>query len=182
MRSAGRPFHAVLIGILDPYDKLLPCGSVGEICIRSNAVMKGYWRKPEMTRQALRGNWYHTGDAGYQDDEGFIYLVDRVKDMIITGGENVYSSEVENVLFTHPDIIEAAVIGLPHEQWGEAVHAVVLCKQGRTVRDDELSLYCRDYLAGYKVPKSFTFVAEPLPKTSVGKVRKETLRESFSIK
>ena len=181
MRSAGRPFHAVLIGILDENDKLLPFGKVGEICIRSNAVMKGYWRKPEMTRKALRDNWYHTGDAGYQDEEGFIYLVDRVKDMIITGGENVYSSEVENVLFTHPDIAEAAVIGLPHEKWGEAVHAVVLCKKGREVRDEDLSLYCRDYLAGYKVPKSYTFVNEPLPKTSVGKVRKETLRESFSI-
>ena len=102
--------------------------------------------------------------------------------MIITGGENVYSSEVENVLFTHPDIAEAAVIGLPHEKWGEAVHAVVVCKQGRKVCDQDLTLYCRDYLAGYKVPKSYTFVDEPLPKTSVGKVRKETLRESFTMR
>ncbi len=182
LRSAGRPFHSVLIGILDEQGDEVPHGTVGEICIRSNAVMQEYWRKPEMTRHALRGNWYHTGDAGYLDEEGFVYIVDRVKDMIITGGENVYSSEVENVLFTHPDIAEAAVIGLPHEKWGEAVHAVVLCKQGRTVRDEELILYCRDYLAGYKIPKSYTFVNEPLPRTSIGKVRKETLRESFSVR
>lgn len=177
LRSAGRPFRGVLIGILDENGKPVEQGKVGEVCVRSNAVMKGYWRKPEMTKKALADNWFHTGDAGYVDEEGFLFLVDRVKDMVITGGENVYSSEVENVLLSHPDIEECAVIGIPDEKWGEAVHAVIRLKAERNLEIEILSLHCRATLAGYKVPKSWAFITEPLPRTALGKVRKADLKK-----
>lgn len=179
LRSAGRPFRGVLIGILDESGRPVPQGEVGEVCIRSNAVMKGYWRRPDLTRQALRDNWFHTGDAGYLDDEGFLFLVDRYKDMIITGGENVYSNEVEGVLLAHPAIEECAVIGIPDEKWGEAVHAVVRLKAGQEAGADLLTRHCREQLAGYKTPKSFSFAAQPLPRTAMGKVRKADLRKSL---
>jgi long-chain acyl-CoA synthetase len=182
LRSAGRPFRGVLIGIMDESGKELPQGSVGEVCVRSNAVMKGYWRKPDMTKKALHGNWFHTGDAGYLDEDGFLYLVDRVKDMVITGGENVYSSEVENALQAHADVEECAVIGLPDEKWGEAVHAIVRCKAGRSVGADTLTVHCRQHIAAYKTPKSYSFTSDPLPRTSIGKLRKDELRRSYAAK
>lgn len=176
LRSAGRPFRGVLIGILDEDGKSLPQGEVGEICVRSNAVMKGYWRRPEMTRQVLRDNWFHTGDAGYLDDEGFLFIVDRYKDMIITGGENVFSSEVESVLQAHAEVEECAVIGIPDDKWGEAVHAVVRLKTAGSVSAEVLTAHCREQLAGYKTPKGFSFVDQPLPRTAMGKVCKKDIR------
>ena len=179
LASAGRPFRGVLLGILDEQGNPVAQGSVGEVCVRSNAVMKGYWRRPQMTKEALRNNWFHTGDAGYLDEEGFLYLVDRVKDMIITGGENVYSAEVENVLLSHPDVEECAVIGIPDDKWGEAVHALIRCKSGRSATADALRTHCRNVLAGYKTPKSFEFRTDPLPRTAMGKVCKADLKKQY---
>jgi long-chain acyl-CoA synthetase len=144
-------------------------------------VMAGYWNKPAQTDAVLRDGWYTTGDIGYLDDEGYLYLVDRAKDMIVTGGENVYSSEVEDVLFRHPAVLEAAVFGVPDERWGEAVHAVVVARphaQGPPSAD-ELIAFCRESIAGYKVPKRIELRAEPLPKSGAGKVLKRELRAPF---
>jgi long-chain acyl-CoA synthetase len=179
MRSCGRPFHGVLLSIQDPDHKELPPGQVGEVCIRSNAVMKGYWNKPALTQDVMIDNWYHSGDAGFLDGHGFLTLVDRVKDMLVTGGENVYSAEVENVLMLHPALEECAVIGLPDEKWGEIVHAVVRVKKGHTVAVADLQLLCREHLAGYKVPKSMDMVSKALPKTPVGKLNKRELKRTI---
>lgn len=176
LKSVGKPFHGVLLGIFDPGGKELGYGQIGEVYVRSNAVMKGYWANPEQTAKALEGNWYHTGDAGYISEEGFLFLVDRVKDMIISGGENIYSIEVENAISTHPAVDEVAVVGLPDPKWTEIVHAVVKCKSGQQVQVDELLAHCREWIAGYKLPKSIEFVDEPLPKTPVGKINKVQIR------
>jgi long-chain acyl-CoA synthetase len=175
-RSCGKAFPGVLLSIQDPEHRELPAGQIGEVCVRSNAVMKGYWNKPALTREVIVDNWYHTGDAGFLDEHGFLTLVDRVKDMLISGGENVYSAEVENVLMTHPKVDECAIIGLPDEKWGEIVHAVVRCKKGMSVTGEELQSHCRLQLAGYKVPKSVEFLERPLPKTPVGKLSKGELK------
>jgi acyl-CoA synthetase (AMP-forming)/AMP-acid ligase II len=176
MRSCGRPFRGVLLSIQDANRHMLPPGQVGEVCIRSNAVMKGYWNKPALTREVIVDKWYRSGDAGYLDEHGYLFLVDRVKDMLITGGENVYSAEVENVLALHPAVDECAVIGLPDEKWGELVHAVVRLKKDRTATGAELQQHCRGHLAGYKVPKSVEITDKPLPKTPVGKLNKGELK------
>jgi long-chain acyl-CoA synthetase len=179
MRSCGRPFRGVLLSIQDAQHNHLPPGHVGEVCIRSNAVMKGYWNEPTLTRDVIVDNWYHSGDAGFLDEYGFLTLVDRVKDMLITGGENVYSVEVENVLMLHPAVEECAIIGLPHETWGEVVHAVVRLKKEMSAVAAELQLFCREHLAGYKVPKSVDIVTKALPKTPVGKVNKLELKRTI---
>lgn len=179
MRSCGRPFRGVLLSIQDAAGRILPTGEVGEVCIRSNSVMKGYWNKPSLTRDVLFDNWYHSGDAGFLDEQGFLTLVDRVKDMLITGGENVYSAEVENVLMLHEAIEECAVIGLPDEKWGEVVHAVVRLKVNVAISAAELQAFCRAHLAGYKVPKSIDFAASALPKTPVGKLNKGELKRAI---
>jgi long-chain acyl-CoA synthetase len=178
LKSVGRPFEGVLLGIFDPQGKALPPGEVGEVYVRSNSVMKGYWRNPELTEQALAGNWYHTGDAGYMNDNGFLFLVDRVKDMIVSGGENIYSAEVENAISTHSTVDEVAIIGLPDPKWTEIVHAVVRCKFGHQLTEGEIIAHCREFIAGYKVPKSVEFVEAPLPKTPVGKIDKVALRKA----
>jgi long-chain acyl-CoA synthetase len=179
MRSCGRPFRGVLLSIQDADHNELPAGQVGEVCVRSNAVMKGYWNKPKLTQEVLVDNWYHTGDAGFLDEQGFLTLVDRVKDMLITGGENVYSAEVENVLMQHPAVDECAIIGLPDEKWGEIVHAVIRCKKGQTAMGQELQEFCREYLAGYKVPKSVEFIERDFPRTPVGKLNKSELKRTL---
>jgi len=140
-------------------------------------VMIGYWNKPEQTAAALVGGWYRSGDLGYVDDEGYVYLVDRAKDMIVSGGENVYSVEVEDVLYRHPSVLEAAVFGVPDPQWGEAVHAVVIPRSDITER--ELIEHCRASIAGYKVPKRIELRTDPLPKSGAGKVLKRELREPY---
>jgi long-chain acyl-CoA synthetase len=141
--------------------------------------MVGYWNRPEETKDAFRDGWYHTGDAGYLDADGYVYLVDRVKDMIVTGGENVYSAEVENALSKHPAVSQVAVIGIPSEQWGEAVHAIVVPKPGESPSEDELKAWCRDLIAGYKVPKSVELRTDPLPLSGAMKVLKRDLRAPF---
>jgi long-chain acyl-CoA synthetase len=179
MRSCGRPFRGVLLSIQDAQHNELPPGQIGEVCIRSNAVMKGYWNKPALTQDVIVENWYHSGDAGFLDEHGFLTLVDRVKDMLITGGENVYSAEVENVLMLHPAVEECAIIGLPHASWGEVVHAVVRLKKEMSAVAAELQLFCRTHLAGYKVPKTVDIVTKALPKTPVGKVNKRELKRTI---
>jgi long-chain acyl-CoA synthetase len=176
-RSCGQPQVGVDVIVIGPDGRRLPTGEVGEVVIRGPNVMAGYWNKPAETAAALVDGWYRSGDLGYQDDEGYVFLVDRAKDMIVTGGENVYSTEVEDVLYRHPAVLEAAVFGVPDERWGEAVHAVVVPRGD--VDPDELRELCRQAIAGYKVPKVIELRADPLPKSGAGKVLKRELREPY---
>jgi long-chain acyl-CoA synthetase len=154
-------------------------GEIGEIIARGPNIMLGYWRMPEATDAAIVDGWLHTGDMATVDEENYIYIVDRAKDMIISGGENIYSVEVENALYTHPAVLEAAVIGIPDETWGEAVHAVVVCKPGMSASADDLIAHARALIAGYKAPRSIEFLPEPLPKSGAGKILKRELREKY---
>ena len=177
-RSVGRAAPHAEVRVVGPDDVELPRGEVGEIVVRGGHVMLGYWDRPEETAEALRGGWMHTGDAGRMDDEGYLYLIDRLKDMIISGGENVYSVEVENVLAQHPAVATCAVIGVPDETWGERVHAVVVPAAGAAVTLEELRAFCADRIAGYKVPRSMD-VVDALPVSAAGKVLKRALREPY---
>jgi long-chain acyl-CoA synthetase len=141
--------------------------------------MLGYWRQPELSAEALAGGWMHTGDGGRMDELGFVYIVDRIKDMIITGGENVYSAEVESVLAQHPDIAQVAIIAAPDLRWGERVHADIVVRPGAVLTEDEVMAHCRASLAGYKCPRSMEFWTTPLPMSAVGKIAKNVLRERF---
>jgi acyl-CoA synthetase (AMP-forming)/AMP-acid ligase II len=179
LKSAGRAVPGVTLSIQDDEGNILPAGETGEVCARAGNFMREYWKRPEETATAFRDGWYHTGDAGYLDAEGYLYLVDRVKDMIVTGGENVYSAEVENALSTHPDVEQVAVIGIPSEQWGEAVHAIVVPTEGSSPSEDELIAHARERIAGYKVPKSLELRSEPLPLSGALKVLKRELRAPF---
>jgi long-chain acyl-CoA synthetase len=176
LRSAGVAMPHVEIRIVDAEDRDCPQGTIGEIVLRGPNVMKGYWNRPEETARALRGGWYHTGDAGYLDADGYLYIVDRVKDMIVTGGENVYSAEVENTLQQHPSVSQCAVIGVPHDTWVEAVHAVVVLNAGARASAEELIAFCRERIAGYKCPRGVSFRTEPLPLSGTNKVLKTELR------
>ena len=177
-RSVGRAAPHTEVRIVGPDDVELPRGEAGEIVVRGGNVMLGYWNRPDETAHAVRGGWMHTGDGGYMDDEGFVYLTDRLKDMIITGGENVYSVEVENVLAQHPAVATVAVIGVPDETWGERVHAVVVPAGGATVTLDELHEFCAERIAGYKTPRSMGLV-DALPLSAAGKVLKRELRKPY---
>lgn len=177
LKSAGFPLFTAEVSVFDEDDNELPVGEIGEICARGPMVMKGYWKQPEATAESKRNGWMHTGDAGYLDEDGYVYLVDRTKDMIVSGGENVYSVEVEAALHEHAAVLEAAVIGIPHEEWGEAVHAVVVLRPGMELAAEELILHCRERIANYKCPKSVAFVDEQLPKSGAGKILKRELRE-----
>ena len=179
LRSAGQQAPGMEVRIMRPDGSFATVGELGEIVMRSDVLMTGYLNNPEGTTAVLIDGWMHSGDAGALDDDGFLYVADRVKDMIITGGENVYSIEVERVLFTHPAVREAAVIGIPSAQWGESVHAVVVLKEGASATADELIAHCRSMIGGYKVPRSVEFRAEALPVTPVGKVRKNVLRDPY---
>ena len=176
LRSAGRATLVTEVRVVDEQGVEVPRGSVGEVVVRGSTVMLGYWNKPEETARALRGGWMHTGDGGRMDEEGYLYIVDRMKDMIVSGGENVYSAEVENALAQHPSVATNAVIGIPSEKWGEAVHAVVVFKPGVNATSDELSAHCRGLIAGYKCPRSFEF-RDALPMTGAGKIQKTELRK-----
>ena len=154
-------------------------GEIGEIWLRADSVMTEYWNKPEQTAASLVDGWYRTGDAGRLDDEGYLFMADRVKDMIVTGGENVYTIEVEAAISSHPAVTQVAVVGLPDEMWGERVHAVVVCDAG-AVTEDELSAHARQTIAGFKVPKTWAFQTDPLPLSAAGKVLKRELRARFS--
>ena len=176
--SAGRAGALVELRVVDEQDQDVATGAVGEILLRGPIVSPGYWRRPEESVRTFRDGWLHTGDAGKLDADGYLYVVDRVKDMIVSGGENVYSAEVENALAQHPAVSTAAVIGIPSEQWGEAVHAVVVLRAGATADDAALKAHCRQLVAAYKTPKSFEFV-DALPLTAAGKVSKSLLREKY---
>jgi acyl-CoA synthetase (AMP-forming)/AMP-acid ligase II len=179
LRSAGRAVPGVALSIQDPQGNPLPSGTSGEVCARAGNFMREYWKKPDATSEAFRGGWYHSGDAGYLDERGYLFLVDRVKDMIVTGGENVYSVEVENAIASHPAVAQVAVIGIPHETWGEAVHAIVVLREGATTTEVELIAHAREAIAGYKMPKSIEFRAEPLPLSGALKVLKRELRAPY---
>jgi long-chain acyl-CoA synthetase len=178
LRSAGRASHCTEVKIVDADGREVPRGTVGEVIVRGPNVMQGYWNKPEQTTAALKNGWMHTGDGAYMDEDGFIFIADRLKDMIISGGENIYSAEVENALAQHPAVAACAVIGIPSDQWGESVHAVVVLKPDVKPEASELIDHCKALIAGYKCPRSVDFVAA-LPLSGAGKVLKTTLREPF---
>ncbi|MBO3275123.1 long-chain-fatty-acid--CoA ligase [Pseudomonas schmalbachii] len=178
MYSAGLPGSCVEVRIVDPEDREVPRGSIGEIVVRGPNVMIGYWNKPEATAEALRNGWMHTGDGGYMDEDGFVYVCDRLKDMIVSGGENVYSAEVETAMASHPAIGQCAAIGIPSEKWGESVHAVVVLKPDASLTAEELIAHCRERIAGYKCPRSVEF-RDTLPLSGVGKVLKTELRKPY---
>ncbi|NKB34463.1 MAG: AMP-binding protein [Pseudomonadales bacterium] len=177
--SVGRAVKHVDLIIADENDNELPPNSVGQILARGENIMTGYWHLQEQTAEALKDGWYHTGDAGYLDEEGFLFLEGRVKDMIVSGGENIYPIEVENVLEDHPAIHQCAVIGIPHETWGEAVHAVVLLKDGTQLSEQELIQFCKQQIASYKCPVSVSFREEPMPLSPINKILKTELRKPF---
>ena len=165
--------------IVDEDGREVPRGTIGEIVVRGPIVMQGYWNKPEETAKALRGGWLHTGDAAIMDDEGLVYIVDRLKDMIISGGENVYSTEVENAISVMPEVAEVSVIGIPDPKWGEAVHAIVVPRNGAAVTAEAVQAHCRTLIAAYKCPRSVELRSEPLPVSAAGKIQKNVLREPY---
>ncbi len=179
LNSAGRAAICNEIEIVDPDGREVPRGVVGEVRARGPNTMLGYWNKPKETAAALRDGWVHTGDAAYMDEEGFIYIVDRVKDMIVSGGENVYSAEVENAVTKHPAVAQCAVIGIPSDRWGEAVHAIVILRDGARATAEEIIAHCHTLIAGYKCPRSIQFRTEPMPLSGAGKVLKRELRKPF---
>lgn len=176
--SAGKPVLGVEVRVVDEKGQDVPIGQVGEVIARGDNIMKGYWNLPEETGAVLKNGWYYTGDMGKFDEDHFLYIVDRKKDMIISGGENIYCPEVENILYQHPDVMEVAVVGAPDEKWGEAVVAVVVKKTGSTLNEQELIDFARGKLAGYKTPKRIAFASE-LPKSGAGKILKRHIREGF---
>ena len=178
LRSAGRASYGVEVRIVDADGAEVPRGTVGEVVVRGANVMQGYWKHPEQTATALRDGWLFTGDGAWMDEDGYIYIADRLKDMIISGGENVYSAEVENALAQHPAVAMCAVIGVPDARWGEAVHAVVVTKPGHGVAAESLISHCRSLIAGYKCPRSIEW-RDALPMSGAGKVLKTSLRKSY---
>ncbi|WP_072380446.1 long-chain fatty acid--CoA ligase [Novosphingobium sp. NDB2Meth1] len=179
LRSAGRCVLFAEIGVVDAQDRLLPPGEPGEIVARGPNVMLGYWNRPDLTAEALRGGWMHTGDIGYIDADGYLFVIDRLKDMIISGGENVYSLEVENALAAHPAVSQCAVFGRPHGHWGEAVHAVVTLKPGMEAGERELIDHCRALLAHYKCPRTLEIRDQPMPLSGANKISKAALKEEL---
>jgi acyl-CoA synthetase (AMP-forming)/AMP-acid ligase II len=174
--SVGKPVLHTEIRIVDELDRPVAPGVHGEIVVRGPKVCKGYWRDAEATARAFRGGWFHTGDVGYLDDDGYLYVVDRLKDVIISGGENIASLEVERVIYSHDDVVEAAVVGSPHPRWNEVPVAYVVIRPGSTVGAEALDRFCAERLARFKSPKAFRFVDE-LPRNPSGKVLKRELRE-----
>jgi len=176
--SCGRAAAGTEVRIVDEQGEEVAPGIVGEITVRGAQIMQGYWNLPEATARTLRDGWLFTGDAARMDEEGFIYIEDRIKDMIVSGGENVYPKEVENALFEHPDVADAAVIGIPSEKWGEAILAFLVTRDGEPIETEEVMDFCRERLAGYKVPRQVEFLAE-VPRNATGKVLKKNLREPY---
>jgi acyl-CoA synthetase (AMP-forming)/AMP-acid ligase II len=178
MRSCGQPIPAAEIKVVDEAGRELPSGQVGEIICRSRQNMKGYWNLPNETAKTLRNGWLYTGDAGYFDADGYLYIYDRIKDMIVSGAENIYPAEVESALFGHPAVADVGVIGVPNERWGEAVKAIVVRQPGTNVTAEELIEFARTRIGGYKVPKSIDFV-DSLPRNASGKILKRELRAPY---
>jgi long-chain acyl-CoA synthetase len=179
LRSAGRPIGGVEVRVVDEDDAEVPQGKVGEVIIRGPNVMKGYLNQPELTARALRGGWMHSGDLGYFDEDGFLFIVDRAKDMIISGGENIYSVEVENAIASHPAVSECAVFGIPDQQWGESVHAVIVLKEGHRLDASAIIGHCRNLIGAFKLPRSIQFRDEPMPLSGVSKILKSALRDAY---
>lgn len=179
LHSAGQAMPGIALSIQDDEGRVLGPHQTGEVCARSGNIMREYWNRPDETAAAFRGDWYHTGDVGYLDEDSYLFLVDRLKDMIVSGGENVYSTEVENAIADHPAVAQVAVIGIPDARWGEAVHAVVVLHPNRQVSEAELRQHARHQIAGYKVPKSIEFRTEPLPLSGALKVLKRELRAPY---
>ena len=179
LRSAGRSLPGVDVRIVDDEMKEVPLGEVGEIAVKSPGAMLGYWNQPDVTARTIVNGWLRTGDAGYMDEDGFVFLVDRVKDMIVSGGENVYSAEVENALAANEAVAECAVIGVPDERWGERVHAIVRLKNGHHANEADLITHCKTLIAGYKCPRSVELRADPLPLSGAGKILKTELRKPY---
>jgi acyl-CoA synthetase (AMP-forming)/AMP-acid ligase II len=179
LAAAGRPAPGCEVRIVDGAGADVLPGEVGEIIARGPGMMHGYWNLPEQTAAAIREGWVHTGDGGYRDADGYIFIVDRVKDMIVSGGENVFSAEVESAVSTHPGVAQVAVIGIPSDQWGEAVHAIVVPRPGFAPSDSEIMAHCEPLLANYKRPRSVTIRAEALPLSGAGKILKRELRVPF---
>ena len=179
LRSAGRASWGVQLRVVDGAGADVAPGAQGEVIARSPGMMTGYWRDPIQTASTLRDGWLHTGDIGYLDSEGFLFVVDRKKDMIVTGGENVFSSEVEHAIASCAGVAQVAVIGIPHPVWGEAVHAVVVPAAGAQLTPEAIVSHCRALIAGYKCPKSVEIRVMPLPLSGVNKIQKHVLREPF---
>lgn len=178
LASAGKAGACVDVRVVDEDDRPVTPGEVGEIVARGRNIMMGYWKNPELTERTLRGGWLHTGDMGRMDEEGYLYLVDRKADMIVTGGENVYPKETEDVLYAHPAVMECAVVSAPDERWGERVQAVVVLKEGASASEKELIEHCKDRLAGYKCPKAVDF-RDSLPKTPIGKILRKEIKSLY---
>ena len=178
LRSAGRPLPGVEIQVRNADGLVVPAGVIGEVTCRGGQVTPGYWQNPEATAQSIRGGWLRTGDAGYLDADGYLYICDRVKDMIISGGENIYPAEVEDALYAHPEVLDVAVIGVPDERWGEVPKAVVVRRPGKTVSEEELLEFGRTRIARFKVPRSVEFV-DALPRNTSGKILKRELRRRY---
>ncbi len=178
-KSCGKPGLTVDVKIIDTEGNTVAPGVVGELCSRGPNIMLGYWNKPEQTAAALHDGWMHSGDGAYMDENGYLYIVDRVKDMIISGGENVYSAEVENAIYRHPAVVECAVIGVPNDKWGERVHAIVRPVDGEYVDEAAIIAHCHELIAGYKCPRSVTLRDEPLPVSGAGKILKTDLRKPY---
>ncbi|RYY94954.1 MAG: long-chain-fatty-acid--CoA ligase [Comamonadaceae bacterium] len=179
LRSCGQPMPNLEVMVVDADDREVPRGTTGEIVVRGPTVMQGYWKKPAETAAAIRDGWFHTGDAAMMDDEGYVYIVDRLKDMIISGGENIYSTEVENAISLMPGVSEVAVIGIPDDKWGERVHAIVVPRDGASLTAEAVQAWAREKIAGYKVPRSVLVRAERLPLSGAGKVLKGELRAPY---
>ena len=179
LKSCGQAALSCEVKVVDADRKEVPRGTTGELAVRGANIMTGYWNKPDETAAVLEDGWYYTGDGAYMDREGFVFIVDRLKDMIISGGENVYSAEVENAISLMPGVGEVAVIGVPDDQWGERVHAIIVAKPGVTLTSDDVMAHCRDQIAGYKCPKSVDFRDTPMPLSGAGKVLKRELREPY---
>lgn len=179
LKSAGQAATLIEVKIMDENGDEVPQGEIGEIIARGPNAMLGYWNKPEETAQSLRNGWIFTGDAGYMDEHGFVFLVDRIKDMIVTGGENVYSAETENATSKHPAVDQVIVIGIPSEEWGEQVHAEIILKQGMSATKEEIIATAKEHIAGYKCPRSITFRTEPFPLSGAGKILKREVRKTY---
>ncbi len=179
LRSAGRAISVCEIKIVDTDGNELPQGEIGEIAVKGPITMLGYWNKPEITAEALKDGWMHTGDGGYLDEDGFLFIMDRLKDMIVSGGENVYTAEVENAVTQHPAVMACATIGIPSEEWGESVHSIVILHEGATASEDDIKKFCHDLIAGYKCPRTIEFRTEPFPLSAANKVLKTELRKPF---
>lgn len=179
LKSAGKAILGFQIRIVDDKDQQLPPRSIGEIIVKGPSVMQGYWKQPKATAETLRNGWLHTGDMGLMDEGGYIYIVDRIKDMIVTGGENVYPREIEEVLYQHPSVAEAAVFGIPHPVWVEEVVGAVVLREGKQTTPKELIDFCRPKVAGFKLPKKLYLVSE-IPKNTSGKILKRELRQQYA--